>query len=89
MPASRVIQKELASLLKDATRRDLVLVRLAGHGIQPLGSDSAYFCTKDANPTITVGVGNLRSVPPSPTICCSRWMKAASIKTVADERVPE
>jgi len=61
MPTSRIVQKQLASLLTDAMKRDLVLIGLAGHGIQPLGSDSAYFCPKDANPTITAGVGNLPS----------------------------
>ena len=29
-----------------------MLVGLAGHGIQPLGSDESYFCPLDANPTI-------------------------------------
>ena len=30
----------------------MIVVGLAGHGIQPLGSKEAYFCPRDANPTI-------------------------------------
>jgi len=58
MPNIDNIHSQLKTLLKKSTKRDLILVGLAGHGIQPLGSDSAYFCPRDANPTITAGKGN-------------------------------
>jgi len=66
MPTIKNIREQLDLLLKDVEKDDLVLVGLAGHGIQPLGSDSSYFCPKDANPTITAGKGNNPSFPARP-----------------------
>jgi formylglycine-generating enzyme required for sulfatase activity len=51
-PTAQNIRNELKSLLQGATKQDLVVVGLAGHGIQPLGSDQSYFCPADANPVI-------------------------------------
>lgn len=52
LPTAANIRAALTRLLAKATKHDVVLVGLAGHGVQPLGSDRAYFCPKDANPTI-------------------------------------
>lgn len=57
LPTAANVKSELAKLLKNVKKRDLVLVGLAGHGIQPLGSDKAYFCPQDANPKINNGKG--------------------------------
>jgi formylglycine-generating enzyme required for sulfatase activity len=46
------IQTKLKELLKKASSHDLILVALAGHGLQPSGSSDAFFCPYDANPTI-------------------------------------
>ncbi len=45
------IRQQLAAVLKDASKRDLILVCLAGHGLQPTGSSQGYFCPHDANPS--------------------------------------
>src|SRR5580692_4761149 len=45
------IRQQLATVLKGTSKRDLVLVCLAGHGLQPTGSSQGYFCPHDANPT--------------------------------------
>ena len=45
---------------------DLVLVGLAGHGIQPLGSDESYFCPFDANPTMVTPKAGQPPVPTEP-----------------------
>lgn len=55
LPTAANVKAELANLLKNVTKRDLALIGLAGHGIQPLGSDKAYFCPQDANPKIVEG----------------------------------
>jgi uncharacterized caspase-like protein len=53
-PTAENIRKRLSQLLeqRQVTKRDVMLVGFAGHGIQPLGSKEAYFCPRDANPTI-------------------------------------
>ena len=66
MPTAANIQSQLEKLLANVTRQDMILVGLAGHGIQPLGSDSAYFCPKDANPTTVVGMATSPSRPKFP-----------------------
>jgi len=65
-PTIKNLQTERDTHLNQATKRDLVLVGLAGHGIQPLGSDSACFCPQDANPTIGAGQGILPSTAARP-----------------------
>jgi uncharacterized caspase-like protein len=50
-PTSDNIRRQLAAVLKGATKHDLVLVGLAGHGLQPLSSSQSYFCPFDANPS--------------------------------------
>lgn len=55
IPTAANVKTELGKLLKNVSKHDLALIGLAGHGIQPLGSDKAYFCPKDANPTIREG----------------------------------
>ena len=67
MPTAANIQTQLEKLIAKVSRRDMILVGLAGHGIQPLGSDSAYFCPQDANPSIAVGVANQPSTVKFPT----------------------
>jgi formylglycine-generating enzyme required for sulfatase activity len=54
-PVADNIRRQLKELLRGATKHDLVLVGLAGHGLQPLGSDESYFCAMDSNPTIKEG----------------------------------
>src|SRR5262249_29002179 len=44
-------------------KRDLMIIGLAGHGLQPLGSDESYFCPVDANPTIKEGARNAPAYP--------------------------
>ncbi len=51
-PTAENLRARLKTLLKGANKRDLIVVALAGHGIQPLGSDESYFCPADANPVI-------------------------------------
>lgn len=53
-PTRENIWNSLGAFLKESrpTKTDLMIVCLAGHGIQPLGSDDSYFCPLDANPTI-------------------------------------
>lgn len=54
-PTAANIRRQLRELLKGVTKRDLIVVGFAGHGIQALGSDESYFCPQDANPTIKDG----------------------------------
>ena len=51
MPTQQNVWDGIRTFLKEhkPTRRDLMLVGLAGHGIQPLGSDESYFCPTDAD----------------------------------------
>jgi hypothetical protein len=51
-PTAGNIRKRLKTLLGGATKRDMIIVGLAGHGIQPLHSDDCYFCPMDANPVV-------------------------------------
>jgi hypothetical protein len=53
-PTADNIRKQLNQLLekRKVNKRDVIVVGLAGHGLQPLGSKEAYFCPADANPTI-------------------------------------
>ncbi len=52
-PTAENIRKRLTGLLEQrrVTKHDVILIGLAGHGMQPLGSKEAYFCPRDANPT--------------------------------------
>jgi len=52
------IDRELKAMLKGIGRDDVVLVGLAGHGLQPDGTAESYFCPADANPSIDRGDGN-------------------------------
>jgi tetratricopeptide (TPR) repeat protein len=54
-PTGENIRAQLKSLLADVTKRDLIIVGLAGHGIQPIESDESFFCPMDANPVIENG----------------------------------
>jgi uncharacterized caspase-like protein len=49
-PTLAQIRKALETTLKDVTKRDTVLIGLAGHGVQPEGSKESYFCPMDAKP---------------------------------------
>jgi sn-glycerol 3-phosphate transport system substrate-binding protein len=51
-PTAYNIRSQLKALLRGVTKRDLIIIGLAGHGIQPLGSDDSFFCPADANPVI-------------------------------------
>ena len=51
LPTAESIRRHLAAILKDVSRKDLILIGLAGHGLQLLGSKDAYFCPYDANPS--------------------------------------
>jgi formylglycine-generating enzyme required for sulfatase activity len=51
-PTAENLRKRLKLLLQGVTKRDLLIVGLAGHGIQPLSSDDSYFCPSDANPVV-------------------------------------
>ncbi len=50
-PDTDNIRQRLAATLKGASKQDLILVGLAGHGLQPLNSSQSYFCPHDANPS--------------------------------------
>jgi formylglycine-generating enzyme required for sulfatase activity len=65
LPTQQNVWDGLRTFLKEnkPTKRDLMLVGLAGHGIQPLGSDESYFCPADANPTIKEGTKNAPANP--------------------------
>jgi uncharacterized caspase-like protein len=49
-PTQLNIEAALKETLDVVGKRDLVLVALAGHGLQPTGSIEQYFCPLDANP---------------------------------------
>jgi formylglycine-generating enzyme len=53
-PTQENFWSSLSAFIKQnkPTKADLMIVCLAGHGIQPLGSDDSYFCPADANPAI-------------------------------------
>jgi len=49
-PTAANVRIQLKAFLKGATKRDLVLIGLAGHGLQLTGHHQNYFCPQDANP---------------------------------------
>jgi hypothetical protein len=51
-PTAENIRARLNSLLAGTTKADLIIVGLAGHGLQPLGSNDSFFCPSDAMPII-------------------------------------
>jgi formylglycine-generating enzyme required for sulfatase activity len=61
MPTAGNMRSQLKALLEGATKYDLMIVGLAGHGLQPTGSDDSYFCPSDALPLVKEG----RPVDPS------------------------
>jgi len=52
MPTRDNIERAIKSSLKNVGRDDVVLVALAGHGIQPDGAADSYFCPVDAKPAV-------------------------------------
>ena len=54
-PTAENIRARLKGLLQGATKQDLMIVGLAGHGLQPAGSDDSYFCPSDALPLVKEG----------------------------------
>jgi formylglycine-generating enzyme required for sulfatase activity len=50
-PTSENIRRYFADVLSGASKHDLLVVGLAGHGLQPSGSSQSYFCPYDANPS--------------------------------------
>jgi formylglycine-generating enzyme required for sulfatase activity len=54
-PTAGNIRGRLKGLLQGATKQDLMIVGLAGHGLQPTGSDDSYFCPSDALPLVKDG----------------------------------
>lgn len=67
MPTAKNVWGSLQNFIRDnkPNKADLMLIGLAGHGIQPLGSDESYFCPSDANPTIKEGTKNSPANPDS------------------------
>src|SRR5271154_5519201 len=67
MPTAKNVWSSLQNFIRDnkPDKADLMLIGLAGHGIQPLGSDESYFCPADANPTIKEGTKNSPANPDS------------------------
>lgn len=51
-PTRANIDRAVKATLKRTGRSDVVVVALAGHGIQPDGSADSYFCPVDANPSV-------------------------------------
>jgi hypothetical protein len=49
-PSRANILREMDAVLNAATKHDLVLVALSGHGLQPSGSKENFFCPADARP---------------------------------------
>jgi uncharacterized caspase-like protein len=50
-PDADNIRQQLSATLKGASKRDLILIGLAGHGLQPLNASQSYFCPHNANPS--------------------------------------
>jgi formylglycine-generating enzyme required for sulfatase activity len=50
-PDADNIRRQLSATLKGASKRDLILIGLAGHGLQPLNASQSYFCPHNANPS--------------------------------------
>src|ERR1700722_7577027 len=69
-PTRPKIQSALNAFLKanSPTKDDVIVVGLAGHGIQPLHSDDSFFCPVDANPTIkeVTAADASKNVPANP-----------------------
>jgi len=63
LPTRQNIDLQVKELLKDVGRDDLIVVGLAGHGIQPDGSAECFYCPQDANPTIEPGKGGEPAAP--------------------------
>ena len=49
-PTKANIDAAISKVLTGVGKHDLVLVALAGHGLQPTGSSEQFFCPFDANP---------------------------------------
>jgi Caspase domain/WD domain, G-beta repeat len=56
-PTKTNIDRELKAMLKGVGRDDVVLVGLAGHGLQPDGAAESHFRPADGNPSIERGDG--------------------------------
>ena len=54
-PTAEIIRRRLDTTLRGLTKRDLLIVGLAGHGLQLVGKKEAYFCPCDANPRAAGG----------------------------------
>jgi formylglycine-generating enzyme required for sulfatase activity len=52
-PSAANIRTQLAKLLDNVTHRDMIVIGLAGHGLQILDQEESFFCPEDANPAIT------------------------------------
>jgi formylglycine-generating enzyme required for sulfatase activity len=52
-PTRANVRRELAAVLRGRTKRDTVVVGLAGHGVQAGEAKDSYFCPSDAKPTET------------------------------------
>lgn len=65
-PTRANIERELKRLLQGVTSDDLIVVGLAGHGLQPLGSADSFYCPLDANPTIIPPKGETAAVAKFP-----------------------
>ena len=50
-PTADNIRRQFAAVLSGASKHDLLVVGLAGHGLQPVSSPQSYFCPYDANPS--------------------------------------
>ncbi len=53
LPTAPNIRAKLNQLLAESSRDDLIIVGLAGHGLQLLNQRECYFCPYDANPSTT------------------------------------
>ncbi|MFO0810810.1 MAG: SUMF1/EgtB/PvdO family nonheme iron enzyme [Gemmataceae bacterium] len=53
MPTGANVRARVAELLKGTAKGDLVLIGLAGHGLQFDDTDDAFFCPRDARPDPT------------------------------------
>jgi formylglycine-generating enzyme required for sulfatase activity len=67
-PEAETIRKQLRAWLRQwkVTKDDLILVGLSGHGVQPRGSQEAYFCPQDANPVMQTVAGGEAQEPVRP-----------------------
>ncbi len=67
-PTAANIRDRLKEFLesREVTRRDLIIVGLTGHGLQPRGSSDSFFCPLDANPSMTLEDEGRVQVPQAP-----------------------